>query len=78
MLPAGSAFKEDVRSALRYVETVTYSKYHYEGVLIDEERIFGIESTSVSVCRCIKTILRFRVDQPKTMDLEFRLSMFTS
>jgi hypothetical protein len=42
VLPAGSAFKEDVRSALPYVETVTCNKYHYEGVLIDEERILGL------------------------------------
>ena len=40
---AGSMFREDVRSALPYIETVTRTRYGYEGVLIDEERILGLE-----------------------------------
>jgi hypothetical protein len=43
VLPAGVAFKEDVRSALPYVEIVTQNVYRYEGVLIDEERILGLK-----------------------------------
>lgn len=42
VVPAGSAFKEDVRSALPYVEIVTQERYRYQGVLIDEERILGL------------------------------------
>ncbi|KAH9974979.1 hypothetical protein BGW80DRAFT_1299383 [Lactifluus volemus] len=62
MLPAGSVFKEDVRSALRYVETVTCSKFHYEGVLIDEERVFGIENSRAvlrTVGACCRTVWSF-------------------
>ena len=43
VIPAGTMFREDVRSALPYIETVTQKKYQYEGVMIDEERIFGLE-----------------------------------
>ena len=49
----GSMFREDVRSALPYIETVTRTRYGYEGVLIDEERILGLEvrlSPFVSPC----------------------------
>ncbi|KAI9431717.1 hypothetical protein H4582DRAFT_2003725 [Lactarius indigo] len=42
---AGSVFREDVRSALPYIETVTQNVYRYEGVLIDEERILGLETS---------------------------------
>ncbi|KAI0294024.1 hypothetical protein B0F90DRAFT_1821617 [Multifurca ochricompacta] len=45
VLPAGAMFKEDVRSALPYVETVTRERYRYEGVLIDEERILGLKTS---------------------------------
>ena len=33
--------------ALPYIETVTQNKYGYEGVLIDEERILGLEVRSL-------------------------------
>jgi hypothetical protein len=52
VIPAGSMFKEDVRSALPYIETVTQTRYGYEGVLIDEERILGLEVRSLSSCPC--------------------------
>ncbi|KAN0135799.1 CNH domain containing protein [Lactarius tabidus] len=45
VIPAGSMFREDVRSALPYIETVTQTRYGYEGVLIDEERILGLETS---------------------------------
>jgi hypothetical protein len=50
VIPAGSMFREDVRSALPYIETVTQTRYGYEGVLIDEERILGLEVRSLSWC----------------------------
>ena len=40
-------FREDVWLALPYIETVTQNKYGYEGVLIDEERILGLEVRSL-------------------------------
>jgi len=43
VLVAGSVFKEDVQSSLPYVETMTRAEYHYEGALIDEERILGLK-----------------------------------
>ena len=43
VLPAGNVFKDDVRSSLPYVEIVTRAEYHYQGVLIDEERILGLK-----------------------------------
>ena len=43
VLPAGSMFKDDVRSSLPYVEVVTGAEYRYQGVLIDEERILGLK-----------------------------------
>ena len=42
-------FREDVRLALPYIEAVTQNKYGYEGVLIDEERILGLEVRSLFV-----------------------------
>ncbi|KAH9170111.1 hypothetical protein EDB89DRAFT_1980645 [Lactarius sanguifluus] len=42
---AGTVFREDVRSALPYIETVTQKRFRYEGVLIDEERILGLETS---------------------------------
>jgi hypothetical protein len=49
VIPAGSMFREDVRSALPYIETVTQTRYGYEGVLIDEERILGLEVRFVAL-----------------------------
>ena len=43
VIPAGTMFREDVRSALPYIRTVTQKKYRYEGVMMDEERILGLE-----------------------------------
>ena len=51
LLPAGSIFEEDVRSSLPYVETVTQNKYHYGGVMIDDERILGLEVCFQFLCR---------------------------
>jgi hypothetical protein len=48
VIPAGTMFREDVRSTLPYIETVTQNKYRYEGVLIDEERILGLEVRPLS------------------------------
>ncbi|KAN0135804.1 hypothetical protein V8E53_006256, partial [Lactarius tabidus] len=45
VIPAGSMFREDVRSALQYIGAVTLTKYGYEGVLIDEERSLGLETS---------------------------------
>jgi len=42
---AGPTFKEDVRSSLPYVETVTQDEYHYDGVMMDGESVLGLEST---------------------------------
>ena len=53
VIPARSMFREVVRSALPYIETVMHTRYRYEGVLIDEERILGLEVRSlpfVSLC----------------------------
>jgi len=46
LLSAGSIFEEDVRSSLPYVEIVTRNEYHYGGVMIDDERILGLEVCS--------------------------------
>ncbi|KAF8258992.1 hypothetical protein EI94DRAFT_1752770 [Lactarius quietus] len=43
VIPAGTTFREDVQSALPYIETITQNGYYYEGALIDEERILGLE-----------------------------------
>jgi len=48
---AGPIFKEDVRSSLPYVETVTRREYRYDGVMMDEERILGVEVRLESLCR---------------------------
>ena len=50
VLAPGPIFKEDVRSSLPYVEIVTKSKYHHEGVMIDDQRILGFIVRSVSSC----------------------------
>jgi len=44
VLAAGRTFQKDVRSSLPYVEIVTQNKYHYEGVMIDDQRILGFNS----------------------------------
>ena len=43
VIRAGYIFSEYVRSALPYIETVTQTRSGYEGVLIDKERILGLE-----------------------------------
>ena len=54
---AGSMFREDMRLALPYIETVTQTRYGYEGVLIDEERILVLEvRLLLFVSPCMKTI----------------------
>ena len=42
VLTAGSVFEEDVRSSLPYVEIVTRDKYHFDSIMMDEERILGL------------------------------------
>ena len=51
VLAAGRTFKEDVRSSLPYVGIVTQNKYHYEGVMIDDQRILGFNVRFVTLCR---------------------------
>ena len=51
VLAAGPLFKEDVRSSLPYVETVTQGEYHYDGVMMDDERILGVKVRFESLCR---------------------------
>jgi len=43
VLLAGPIFKEGVRSSLPYVEVVTQDEYHYNGVMIDDQRILGLK-----------------------------------
>ena len=50
VITAGSVFEEDVRSSLPYVEIVTQDKYLYDGVMIDEERILGLNVRVNSLC----------------------------
>jgi hypothetical protein len=50
VLAAGPIFKEDVRSSLPYVKIVTKNTYHYEGVMIDDQRILGFNVRFVSLC----------------------------
>lgn len=57
VLPAGSVFKDDVRSSLPYVEVVTRAEYCYEGVLIDEERILGLKVCPRIVLRVVSGLL---------------------
>ena len=51
VLTAGSIFEEDVWSFLPYVEIETQREYHYEGVMIDEERILGLKVRFEHSCR---------------------------
>ena len=48
---AGPIFKEDVRSSLPYVEIVTQDEYHYDGVMMDDERVLGLKVRLESLCR---------------------------
>ena len=49
---AGPIFKEDVRSSLPYdVETVTRGEYYYYAVMMDDERIIGVEVRPESLYR---------------------------
>ncbi len=50
---AGTVFREHVWSTLPYIETVTQKRYRYEGVLIDEERILGLEVRTYPFCLCV-------------------------
>jgi hypothetical protein len=75
---AGSMFREDVRSALPYIETVTQTRYGYDKVLIDEERILGCEVRSLPWCpwaplcgNCVETIYFFLFRRPERRDLIF-------
>jgi len=45
VLTAGSIFEEDVWSSLPYVEVVTQGEYEYDGVIMDEERILGFQTS---------------------------------
>ena len=47
---AGSMFKEDMQSVLPYIETMTQTRYGYEGVLINKERILGLEVRLLFFC----------------------------
>jgi len=51
LFTAGPIFKEDVRSSLPYVETVTQDEYHYDGVMMDGESVLGLEVRLESLCR---------------------------
>ena len=64
---AGSVFREDVRSALPYIETVTQTRYGYEGVLIDEERILGLVVRSLPFL-CPHVLMRQYVSQTSKDD----------
>ena len=50
VLTAGFIFKEDVRSSLPYVEVVTQDEYHYNGVMIDDQRILGLRVSLGPLC----------------------------
>ena len=67
VIPAGSVFREDVRSALPYIETVTQTRYGYEGVLIDEERILGLVVCSLPFL-CHHVLMRQYVSQTSKDD----------
>ena len=67
VIPAGSVFREDVRSALPYIETVTQTRYGYEGVLIDEERILGLVVRSLPFL-CPHVLMRQCVSQTSKDD----------
>ena len=62
VIPAGSVFREDVQSALPYIKTVTQTRYGYEGVLIDEERILGLVVRSLPFL-CPHVLMRQYVSQ---------------
>ena len=47
VIQAGTVFREDVQSALPYIETVTQKEFGYDAVFIDEERILGLEVRSL-------------------------------
>jgi hypothetical protein len=49
-LLAGAMFREEVRSSLPYVEVVTQDEYHYDGVMIDDQRILGLKVGLESSC----------------------------
>ena len=51
LFTAGPIFKEDVRSSLPFVETVTQDEYHYDGVMMDGESVLGLEVRLESLCR---------------------------
>jgi hypothetical protein len=72
VLVAGSVFKDDVRSSLPYVEIVTREEYHYEGVLIDEERILGLKVCPRIVLRVVSGLLVIK------FSFSYRLAMKTS
>ena len=63
----GSVFREDVWSALPYIETVTQTRYGYEGVLIDEERILGLVVHSLPFL-CHHVLMRQYVSQTSKDD----------
>ena len=77
VVPAGSMFREDVRSALPYIETVVHTRYRYEGVLIDEERILRLEVRSLPfVSPCIDENMFRKL--AKVTRSKYVLLMFTS
>ena len=85
VIAAGTVFKEDVRSSLPYVEIVTQAEYHYEGVLIDEERILGLkvcpQNHSSSCFRFVWLLilsLFYRLSHLKMTSLRFRPLTSTS
>jgi len=68
VLDAGSIFKEDVRSSLPYVEVVTQDEYHYNGVMIDDQRILGFKVCFVLLRRyCIEIF--FFTERPRLRGL---------
>jgi hypothetical protein len=74
VLPAGSVFKDDVRSSLPYVEVVTRAEYCYEGVLIDEERILGLKVCPRIVLRVVSGLLVIKF----SFSFSYRLAKKTS
>ena len=66
VLAAGPTFEEDMRSSLPYVEIVTRNKYHYDGVMIDDQRILGFKVRFVSLCRQpLSVVLNFHFFFPE-------------
>ena len=78
-----TVFREDVRLALPYLETVTQNKYWYEGVLIDEERISGLEVRSLFVFffffdgDCVEMTYFLLLRRAKKMKSRLLLLIFT-